>query len=117
LTPLLPAPGPLTLAFCTQHQEDNLTPQMNVVETCQLYCALTLPRGTPVPDAAARIDEVLRAMGMSHARDRLVGGVLPGGLLLRGLSGGERKRLWVAVGILATPSIVFLDGAWPAGRG
>jgi ABC-type multidrug transport system ATPase subunit len=93
-------------------QEDSLIPQMNVVETCQLYCALTLPRGTPAAAAAARTDEVLAAMGMAHARDRLVGGVLPGGLLLRGLSGGERKRLWVAVGILATPSVVFLDGAW-----
>jgi hypothetical protein len=48
---------------------------------------------------------------MVQAHDRLVGGVLPGGLLLRGLSGGERKRLWVAVGIIATPSVVFLDGA------
>ncbi|GBF91578.1 hypothetical protein Rsub_04318 [Raphidocelis subcapitata] len=90
-------------------QDDNLTPQMNVVETCQLYSALTLPAGTSPAAAAARMDEVLAAMGMGHARDRLVGGVLPGGLLLRGLSGGERKRLWVAVGILATPSVVFLD--------
>jgi ABC-type multidrug transport system ATPase subunit len=38
-----------------------------------------------------------------------VGGYLPGGLALRGLSGGERKRLSIATGILATPSIVFLD--------
>jgi len=85
---------------------------MSVLETCQLFTAFTLPRGTPAPRAAARIDEVLVAMGIHHARDRLVGGVLPGGLLLRGLSGGERKRLWVAVGILATPSVVFLDGGW-----
>jgi len=38
-----------------------------------------------------------------------IGGVLPGGLSLRGLSGGERKRVSVAVGILAAPSIIFLD--------
>jgi ATP-binding cassette subfamily G (WHITE) protein 2 len=48
---------------------------------------------------------------MLHARDTLVGGVLPGGLSLRGLSGGERRRVSVAIGILAAPSIVFLDGA------
>ena len=48
--------------------------------------------------------------GMLHARNTLVGGVLPGGLCLRGLSGGERKRVSVAVGILAAPSIIFLDG-------
>lgn len=90
-------------------QDDNLLPIFTVVETCRLYAALTLPRGTPAGAASARADEVLAAMGMHRARDRLVGGVLPGGLLLRGLSGGERKRLWVAVGILATPSVVFLD--------
>lgn len=38
--------------------------------------------------------------------------MLPGGLLLRGLSGGERRRLSVAIGILASPSILFLDGGW-----
>jgi ABC-type multidrug transport system ATPase subunit len=29
--------------------------------------------------------------------------------MLRGLSGGERKRLSIAAGILASPSVVFLD--------
>lgn len=46
-----------------------------------------------------------------------VGGVLPGGLTLRGLSGGERRRVSIAVGILAAPSIVFLDGARQGWRG
>jgi hypothetical protein len=38
-----------------------------------------------------------------------VGGVLPGGLSLRGLSGGERKRLAIATGIAAAPSALLLD--------
>lgn len=38
-----------------------------------------------------------------------VGGTLPGGLNLRGLSGGERKRLSIAAGILGAPSVLFLD--------
>jgi ABC-type multidrug transport system ATPase subunit len=38
-----------------------------------------------------------------------VGGTLPGGIILRGLSGGERKRLSIATGIMSTPCIVFLD--------
>ena len=32
-----------------------------------------------------------------------------GGLSLRGVSGGERKRLAIAAGVLAEPSIIFLD--------
>lgn len=39
----------------------------------------------------------------------VVGGSLPGGIQLRGLSGGERKRLAIAAGILARPSLLFLD--------
>jgi ABC-type multidrug transport system ATPase subunit len=96
-------------------QEDNFMPAMTVAETCRLHAALKLPRDTPAEQAATRIDDVLCSMGMLHARDTLVGGELPGGLLLRGLSGGERRRLSVAVGILASPSIVFLDGG--RGRG
>jgi ABC-type Mn2+/Zn2+ transport system ATPase subunit len=38
-----------------------------------------------------------------------VGGTLPGGLMMRGLSGGERKRLSIAAGILAAPAVLFLD--------
>jgi ABC-type multidrug transport system ATPase subunit len=48
-------------------------------------------------------------MGLKHKQRTMVGGTLPGGLMLRGLSGGERKRLSIAAGILAAPSIVFLD--------
>lgn len=38
-----------------------------------------------------------------------VGGTLPGGLNLRGLSGGERRRLSIAAGILGAPAVLFLD--------
>jgi ATP-binding cassette subfamily G (WHITE) protein 2 len=54
-------------------QEDTFLPTMTVGETCALHAALTLPRGTPQQQTAQRIDEVLAAMGMLHARDTLVG--------------------------------------------
>lgn len=35
--------------------------------------------------------------------------MLPGGLLVRGLSGGEKRRLSVACGIITNPKILFAD--------
>jgi ABC-type dipeptide/oligopeptide/nickel transport system ATPase subunit len=70
---------------------------------------LILPREWAAAQRRVRIREVLAEVGLAHAHRTIVGGTLPGGLLMRGLSGGERKRLAIAVGILAAPSVLFLD--------
>jgi ABC-type sulfate/molybdate transport systems ATPase subunit len=82
---------------------------MTVNETMNFYADIILPKTFDKPERRARVDEVLSAMGLKHKAKTMVGGTLPGGLMLRGLSGGERKRLSIAAGILAAPSIVFLD--------
>ena len=38
-----------------------------------------------------------------------VGGLLPGGLSVRGLSGGEKRRLSMACGVVGAPKIIYLD--------
>jgi ATP-binding cassette subfamily G (WHITE) protein 2 len=50
------------------------------------------------PDVSAGIKQgkvahALEEVGLRDKADRYVGGELPGGLLLRGLSGGEKRRL------------------------
>ncbi|KAG7386670.1 hypothetical protein PHYBOEH_008609 [Phytophthora boehmeriae] len=51
-----------------------------------------------------RVNEVMEELGLMKCRDTLIGGIS-----LRGISGGERKRLSFATEILTNPSILFVD--------
>lgn len=38
-----------------------------------------------------------------------VGGLLPGGINVRGISGGEKRRLSIACALVSQPSVIFMD--------
>jgi hypothetical protein len=83
-----------------------------VLRCTQVYSALPTPHtlshaqlhSSHTHHTSARLSYTIRATDVPQ-----VGGVLPGGLRLRGLSGGERRRLSVAIGVLPAPSLIFLD--------
>jgi ABC-type multidrug transport system ATPase subunit len=52
----------------------------------------------------ARVDELLELVGLTKAADTIVGNAK-----VRGISGGERKRLSIAVEMITSPSCIFLD--------
>ena len=58
----------------------------------------------PVTGCEASADAVSEASMCAQ-----VGGALPGGILVRGLSGGEKRRLNIACALISSPSILFLD--------
>ena len=51
-----------------------------------------------------RVDIVMEELGLTKSADTVVG--IPG--VTKGLSGGERKRLCIAVEMLNEPAILFL---------
>nr|QVT92295.1 ABC transporter [Salvia miltiorrhiza] len=85
-------------------QTDIHSPHVTVHESLQFSAWLRLP---PEVDAATRkmfIDEVMELVELTPLRDSLVG--LPG---VNGLSTEQRKRLTIAVELVANPSIIFMD--------
>ncbi|KAG8375490.1 hypothetical protein BUALT_Bualt10G0105300 [Buddleja alternifolia] len=85
-------------------QTDIHSPHVTVYESLQFSAWLRLP---PQVDAATRkmfIEEVMELIELTPLKDALVG--LPG---VNGLSTEQRKRLTIAVELVANPSIIFMD--------
>ncbi len=74
-------------------QEDVLLPQMTVLETLSFHAALRLPAGMAGAARRARLDEVLRAMGLSAHQHTLVRAFVSSGERLAGrVRKGMQKR-------------------------
>jgi ABC-2 type transport system ATP-binding protein len=91
------------LAFQVSTADGELTGRENLEVAAGL-------QGIPAPEARRRIRELLEQMELAPAADRLV----------KGYSGGMRRRLELAVGVVHAPRILFLDeptlGLDPQGR-
>lgn len=89
-------------------QEDCLFALSTVAETMDFAARLRLPAKSPVAERAEKVNEVLCQLGLAHVKDTNVGGTSFNGAL-RGLSGGERKRLSIAIELIHSPCMLFLD--------
>jgi ABC-type multidrug transport system ATPase subunit len=79
-------------------QDDALLGWVTVAETLAFTAEMKLPASMPKTQKAARCEEVLDQMGLQLCRNTFVGS-----RLVRGVSGGERKRTSVACGLLGNP--------------
>ena len=86
-------------------QQEYLLPHLSVFETLLYAAQLRLSRDLSHADKVARVEGVIRELNLKAVRDSLVGDEN-----VRGISGGEKRRLSVAVQMLIDPSILFLDG-------
>lgn len=92
------------LPRCAVMQDDLLNGNLTVLETLKYTAELRLPRSLSNADRMERIRVVMEQMGLTKAADVIVGSALK-----KGISGGERKRLCVAMELLTKPMLLFLD--------
>ena len=86
-------------------QADNLIPTLTVRECVKYSALLRLPREMSPDEINARVENVLRELGIEHIGDSQVGG----SGRIRGVSGGERRRVTIAMELVTDPSIIVLD--------
>ncbi|KAG9140547.1 hypothetical protein Leryth_016043 [Lithospermum erythrorhizon] len=86
-------------------QEDVLYPHLTVRETL-IFCALLrLPNAISKQEKLSMVDKVIYELGLEKCEDTVVGN----GTFIRGVSGGERKRVSIAHEMLINPSLLILD--------
>eukprot|EP01135_Chromosphaera_perkinsii_P011175 Nk52_evm2s2356 gene=Nk52_evmTU2s2356 len=86
-------------------QEDSLIAFLTVYETLMYAAHFKLGSLLSNEEKKKRIEEVIREVNMEKSESSMVGGSFFGG----GLSGGERKRLSIAIELLIEPQLLFLD--------
>eukprot|EP00897_Mesotaenium_endlicherianum_P001116 jgi/Mesen1/11004/ME000098S10399 len=90
------------MGYCEQN--DVHSPQVTVYESLLYSAWLRLPVDVDQDTREEFVEEVMALVELSSLRDALVG--LPG---VNGLSTEQRKRLTIAVELVANPSIIFMD--------
>ncbi|KAL9367860.1 hypothetical protein Peur_039059 [Populus x canadensis] len=90
------------VAYVTQ--EDVLLGTLTVRETITYSANLRLPNTMRKEEIDCVVEGTIMEMGLQDCADRMVGN-----WHLRGISGGEKKRLSIAIEILTRPHLLFLD--------
>eukprot|EP00750_Incisomonas_marina_P004278 INCI13457.10.p1 GENE.INCI13457.10~~INCI13457.10.p1 ORF type:complete len:1429 (+),score=207.09 INCI13457.10:148-4434(+) len=85
-------------------QDDIMLPEMTVGEVVSLAARMRLPRTVCNAEVAQFADKVLDVLELSSLRHARIGDEHS-----RGLSGGQKKRVNVAMELAMNPSLVFLD--------
>ncbi|XP_071685557.1 ABC transporter G family member 22-like isoform X1 [Rutidosis leptorrhynchoides] len=90
------------IGFVTQ--DDILFPHLTVKETLTYAALLRLTRKLTKQEKEKRAADVIRELGLERCQDTMIGGSF-----VRGVSGGERKRVCIGLEIIINPSLLFLD--------
>lgn len=91
-------------SLCSYVTQDDsaLLPYLTVRETLRFAAGLRLPPRMSKEEKTRRAEDVLLRMGLKDCADVLVGNEL-----LKGISGGEKRRVSIAIQVLTDPQILM----------
>ncbi|MAD86793.1 MAG: hypothetical protein CL912_27865 [Deltaproteobacteria bacterium] len=84
--------------------DDALLPSLTVRETLRFSAGLRLPSFMTTAQKNQRAEEILMKLGLKDCADNLIGSDT-----VKGISGGEKRRVSIAVQILTDPRVLLLD--------
>jgi ABC-type multidrug transport system ATPase subunit/ABC-type multidrug transport system permease subunit len=84
--------------------DDSLLPYLTVRENLHFAAGLRLPTHLSKEEKVQRAEAVLLKMGLRDCADTLVGNAL-----VKGISGGEKRRVTISIQILTEPRVLLLD--------
>uniref|UniRef100_A0A8C2JSR8 ATP-binding cassette, sub-family G (WHITE), member 2a n=2 Tax=Cyprinus carpio TaxID=7962 RepID=A0A8C2JSR8_CYPCA len=85
-------------------QDDVVMGTLTVRENLRFSAALRLPKSICQQEKDEKIEKLIQELGLSKVADSRVGTQL-----IRGVSGGERKRTSIGMELIFDPSVLFLD--------
>ncbi len=85
-------------------QDDALFPMLTVRETLLYSARLRLPSSVPTKEKKIRVEALMSELGLSHVADTRIGNES-----VRGVSGGERRRVSIGVDVIHDPAVLILD--------
>lgn len=102
----IPVSSEVLIAQSAYVQQDDLfIGCLSVREHLRFQALVRMDGHVPYAQRMRRVDEVISELGLSKCRDTRIG--VPG--RLKGVSGGEMKRLSFASEVLTNPSMMFCD--------
>jgi len=85
-------------------QDDMVMGMLTVKENIEFSASLRLPSGTSTQKRKERVEEIISDLGLSKCANTKIGTEFQ-----RGVSGGERKRTNIAMELITSPPVLFLD--------
>lgn len=92
------------IAKFVEQDDTTMFAELTVREQILYSARLALPSNVSEAQKVARVDKIIQELGLSKCQDTYIGSEL-----VRGVSGGERRRAAIGVELVTDPSLIFLD--------